>query len=65
MGFNDTAVLLLMMVCGAMLAAAFAVTGWLIFSLVADVGRGLTRKSIPVCSGGRWGRYEHRKVTGQ
>ena len=65
MGFNDTAVLVLMVLCGGALAAAFAITGGLIFSLAADAGRGLTHKALPVRWGERWRRYEYRKITGR
>ena len=65
MELNETALPVLVMLCGVVLLPALAITGGLIFSLAADAGRGMTHSIVRVHSGRRWRRYEDRKITGK
>jgi hypothetical protein len=63
MVFNDTAILVLVVVCGVVLTPALVIAIGLTFGLATDVGRSMTHSVIRVRVSEKWRRYEHRKIT--
>ena len=64
MELSEKAILILAVLCGGVLAPALGAAVALMLGIAADARQGLAHKALPVRSGGRWRRYEHRKITG-
>ena len=60
MGFNETAVLVLVVLCGAILTSAIGAAGALIFSLADDAGWGSKQRTGR--GSARRRRNEYRKI---